>query len=92
VGIDPHKQTHTAVAVDAGTGRVLGELTVKARTKGFELLVGWARGLGDDRKFAVEDRTRLRASGAAPDRPWRALSACAASDDGRGQTDRSRRR
>ena len=46
VGIDPHKQTHTAVAVDAGTGRVLGELTVKARTKGFELLVGWARDLG----------------------------------------------
>ena len=55
VGIDPHKQTHTAVAVDAGTGRVLGELTVKARTKGFELLVGWARDLGEDRKFAVED-------------------------------------
>ena len=36
VGIDPHKQTHTAVAVDGGTGQVLAEITVKARTPGFE--------------------------------------------------------
>jgi transposase len=55
VGIDPHKQTHTAVAIDAATGRVLGELTVKARTPGFERLVGWARGLDEQRRFAVED-------------------------------------
>lgn len=31
IGIDPHKQTHTAVAIDGGTGQVLGELTVQAR-------------------------------------------------------------
>lgn len=55
VGIDPHKQTHTAVAVDAATGRVLGELTVKARTPGFDRLVAWARDLDAERKFAVED-------------------------------------
>jgi transposase len=55
VGIDPHKQTHTAVAVDAATGRMLGELTVRARTPGFERLVEWARGLDEDRAFAVED-------------------------------------
>ena len=55
VGIDPHKQTHTAVAVDAATGRVLGELTVKARAPGFERLVEWARELHPDRLFAVED-------------------------------------
>jgi len=55
VGIDPHKQTHTAVAVDAATGRSLAELTVKARTPGFELLVEWARELDHDRLFAVED-------------------------------------
>lgn len=54
-GIDPHKQTHTAVALDAATGRVLGELTVKARTPGFERLVEWARGLDEERCFAVED-------------------------------------
>ncbi len=55
VGIDPHKQTHTAVAVDAATGRVLAELTVRARTSGFERLVGWAREHDAERKFAVED-------------------------------------
>jgi transposase len=55
VGIDPHKQTHTAVAVDASTGRQLAELTVKARTTGFERLLGWARELDAERIFAVED-------------------------------------
>jgi transposase len=55
VGIDPHKQTHTAVAVDAATGELLGELTVKARTAGVEQLLDWARRLDDERTFAVED-------------------------------------
>jgi len=55
VGIDPHKQTHTAVAVDAATGRMLAELTVKARTPGFERLVAWARELDAERLFAIED-------------------------------------
>lgn len=55
IGIDPHKQTHTAVAVNGGTGEVLGELTVRARRQGFEQLVAWARRLGDERLFAVED-------------------------------------
>ncbi len=55
IGIDPHKQTHTAVAVDAGTGAKVAELTVKARAPGFERLVHWARGLDANRKFAVED-------------------------------------
>jgi transposase len=55
VGIDPHKQTHTAVAIDAATGRVLAELTVRARTQGFERLLEWARELDEERLFAVED-------------------------------------
>jgi transposase len=54
VGIDPHKNTHTAVAVDAGA-RELAQLTVKARTAGFERLLVWARGLDDELLFAVED-------------------------------------
>lgn len=55
VGIDPHKHTHTAVAVDQATGRMLAELTVQARTAGCEQLVEWARALDDERTFAVED-------------------------------------
>ena len=55
MGIDPHKQTHTAVAIDGVTGQVVGELTVRARTKGFERLLAWARDLDEHRRFAVED-------------------------------------
>lgn len=55
VGIDPHKKTHTAVAVDQTSGRVLGELTVPAREVGFERLVSWARGIDQERRFAIED-------------------------------------
>lgn len=55
VGIDPHMHTHTAVAVDAATGRAVGELKVEARTPGFERLVRWARVMDSERRFAVED-------------------------------------
>jgi transposase len=55
IGIDPHMQTHTAVAIDGATGKVLAELTVNARTAGFERLVAWARDLDEERLFAVED-------------------------------------
>jgi len=55
VGIDPHKQSHTAVAIDGATGQVRGERTVRARSGGYEQLVAWARGLDEDRVFAVED-------------------------------------
>lgn len=55
MGIDPHKQTHTAVAIDGATGKVRGERTVRARSGGYEQLVAWARDLDEDRVFAVED-------------------------------------
>jgi transposase len=41
VGVDPHKHTHTAVAVDHN-GRELGQLTVKARAEGHRRLITWA--------------------------------------------------
>ena len=55
MGIDPHKKTHTAVAIDAASARVLGELTVAARKPGHERLLAWARALDPERTFAVED-------------------------------------
>jgi transposase len=54
VGIDPHKNTHTAVAVDAAA-RELAQFTVRARAGGFQRLLVWARALGDELLFAVED-------------------------------------
>jgi transposase len=54
LGVDPHKDTHTVVAVDA-VGQALGELTVRARTPGHERAMTWARALGGERLWAVED-------------------------------------
>jgi len=54
VGIDPHKNTHTAVAVDTAA-RELAQLTVKARASGFDRLLMWSRAFGDEVLFAVED-------------------------------------
>lgn len=54
-GIDPHKQTHTAVAADE-LGREKAGKTVKARREGYRELISWARGLEPgERLWAVED-------------------------------------
>lgn len=55
VGVDPHKTTHTAVAVNAQLGEPRGELTVSARQAGHEQLLSWARALDSERVFALED-------------------------------------
>jgi transposase len=54
IGVDPHKQTHTAAAVnDLGVEREY--VTVPARSAGNEQLLTWARGLDPERVWAVED-------------------------------------
>lgn len=55
IGIDPHMKTHTAVALDGATGAVVGERTVTCDGEGHDELLAWARGLGQERTFAVED-------------------------------------
>ncbi len=57
IGIDPHKSTHTAVAVE-GTGRKLAEKTVAARSAGHLELVRWASRF-PERRFALEDVRHL---------------------------------
>jgi transposase len=58
LGVDPHKQRYTVVAVEE-TGRQLAQLTVSARTDGQPRLRGWARqlrlGEGVQRRWAVEN-------------------------------------
>lgn len=44
-GVDTHKDTHTAAAVD-GAGRVLGSAQFPADAAGYAALVGWLRGFG----------------------------------------------
>jgi transposase len=54
IGIDPHKATHTAVAID-GSEMVLGEVTIPADRDQTKRLIDWACGLdGDGRLWAVE--------------------------------------
>jgi transposase len=55
IGIDPHKRTHTAAAVDEATGELCAERTVKARQGGHEQLLSWARSLQAERLWALED-------------------------------------
>jgi hypothetical protein len=42
IGVDPHKQTHTAVAVRSGSGGLVDELTTPARPAGHADLLAWA--------------------------------------------------
>jgi len=55
VGIDPHMKTHTAVALEAATGVVVGERTVTCDGAGHDELLSWARQIGEERIFAIED-------------------------------------
>jgi transposase len=55
IGVDPHKQTHTAVALRAGSGELLGEHTAPARTPGYDELLAWSREPDHERVWAVED-------------------------------------
>lgn len=59
VGIDAHKRTHTAVAIDEA-GRRLGQMTTEMTTTQANLeLVRWADTFGPERRFAVEDCRHL---------------------------------
>jgi transposase len=58
IGIDPHKDTHTAAAVQDATGQLLGELTVPGTDEGHERLHAWAHevaGTNGEVRFALED-------------------------------------
>ena len=57
IGIDPHKSSHTAVALDEA-GRVLGELRVAATKAMLERLLRWAE-RWPDRIWAVEGAAGL---------------------------------
>jgi transposase len=57
IGIDSHKRTHTAVAVD-GTGRKVAEKTLPATSAGHLELVRWAARFAE-RTWALEDCRHL---------------------------------
>ena len=62
LGADAHKRSHSIAAVDAATGQVLGEKTAEVGACGFGALVMWARGLGGERVWALEDCRQVSGS------------------------------
>jgi transposase len=55
LGADTHKRSHTIAAVSAVTGELAGEKTVAVGARGFAALLVWARGMDDERVWALED-------------------------------------
>jgi transposase len=55
IGTDTHKRSHALAAVDEGTGRVRGQREIKAEDAGHLAAVRWARGLNEERVWAIED-------------------------------------
>jgi transposase len=55
IGIDPHKRSHTAAAVERLSGELRGDKTVAAREHGQAQLLLWARSLDGERLWALED-------------------------------------
>src|SRR5215211_8674674 len=55
LGADTHKRSHTVAAVAAATGELRGEQTIPVGARGFDALLRWARGLDDERVWALED-------------------------------------
>jgi len=58
IGVDPHKSTHTANAVDAATNRSAGSLRIDASFVGYRQLQRWAAQFGE-RQWAVENARGL---------------------------------
>ena len=58
IGVDPHKASHTATAVDPATNTPVGSLRVDATIHGYRRLLRWARQFGE-RNWAVENARGL---------------------------------
>jgi hypothetical protein len=58
LGVDPHKQTHTATALAVGSHQQLATLRVPASPSGYRQLLGWARQF-PQRRWAIENARGL---------------------------------
>ncbi|MDE0370185.1 MAG: transposase [bacterium] len=58
IGVDQHKGSHTATAVDAATNAAVSSVRVDATIGGYRQLLRWARQFGD-RRWAVENARGL---------------------------------
>lgn len=58
IGIDPHKSTHTATALDSATNTDLGSIRIDASVIEYKRLIVWAKAW-PDRRWAIENADGL---------------------------------
>lgn len=58
IGVDPHKSTHTATAVDPQTNRAVASVRIQASLTDYRRMLTWARQF-DQRRWAVENAEGL---------------------------------
>lgn len=58
IGVDPHKESHTATAVDPATNAAAASLRVEATLAGYRQLLRWGKAFSD-RRWAVENANGL---------------------------------
>ena len=59
IGADIHKSSHALAAVSGDGGLVAGELEIRADESGHRAALRWARELGQERVWAIEDCRHL---------------------------------
>jgi len=58
IGVDPHKSTHTATAVDPSTNRSVASIRIEASLADYARMLRWARQF-EQRRWAVENAEGL---------------------------------
>ena len=58
IGVDPHKSTHTATAVDPHTNRAVASIRIQAGLADYRRMLSWARQF-EQRRWAVENAEGL---------------------------------
>ncbi|MXP24172.1 IS110 family transposase [Gordonia sp. HNM0687] len=58
IGIDPHKSSHTATAIDPATNTDLGSIRIDATVAGYKAMIAWAKAW-PERKWALENAEGL---------------------------------
>lgn len=58
IGVDPHKSSHTAAALDPRTNKALETVRVESTLADYRRLLGWARRF-TERRWAVENARGL---------------------------------
>ncbi|ODT12216.1 MAG: IS110 family transposase [Microbacterium sp. SCN 70-18] len=58
LGVDPHKSTHTATAVDPSTNRAVASIRIAATLADYRQLMKWARQF-ENRRWAIENAEGL---------------------------------